>query len=179
MGARAINLGGFKDIQPPPACSQAISSFIAENPGVPIDVLCITPPADTTLPIFSQPCRSNVLCCIEISREPFLRPDGILALRITFVVNVPLHLVVSGNGTVICEFDTFIKLFEQDIICPQNETNFQCRITQILCHAVFMNETQIVVDVSICKEIVIISPEACPPVGQFPPQCRTIFPPMT
>lgn len=179
MGARMINLGGFKDIKPPPDCSLAISAFMAENPGVPIDVLCITPSPDGTLPIFSQPCRSNVLCCIEISREPILRPDGILALRITFVVNVPLHLIVLGKGTVICEFDSFIKLFEQETICPQNATNFQCRITQIMCHAVFMNEEQIVVDVSICKEIIVISPEICPPIGQFPPQCWTIFPPIS
>lgn len=175
-----INLGGFKDITPPPECSQAISAFIAENPGVPIDVLCITPPTEAILPIFSSPCRSNVLCCIEISREPFLRPDGIRALRITFVVNVPLHLVIVGNDTVIFEFDSFIKLFEQDIICPQNETNFQCRITQINCNSIFMNEQQIVVDVRVCKEIMVISPEVvCPSIGQFPPQCSRIFPPIS
>lgn len=176
---RMINLGGFKDIAPPPACSQAIALFRAENPGAPIDVLCITPLPEATMPILSSPCRSNTLCCIEISREPFLRPDGIRALRITFVVNVPLHLIVLGNGTVICEFDSFIKLFEQDIICPQGATVFQCRVTQINCNAVFMNEQQIVVEVRICKEIVIISPEICPPVGQFPPQCSRIFPPIS
>lgn len=173
-------LGGFKDITPPPACSEAIASFRAENPGVPIDVICMTPPPETTLLIQSPPCPSHVLCCIEISREPILLSDGTVGLKITFVVNVPLHLTIVGNGTVICEFNSFIKIFQQEILCPRNQNEkFQCKITQIQCNALFMNEQQIVVDVNVCKEIIVIPPEICPPIASFPPQCRRIFPPVS
>lgn len=174
--ATVFQASGFKDIKPPQECSEAIVAFRNLHPNVPIEVICSTPVPDATVTMMSQPCRANVLCCIEVSRKNIFLPDGTVGLEIVFVANIPLHIIVIGNSQVICEFNSFIKIFETDVFSQPFPTNITCRITSIVCNAVFLNEEQIVVSVTICKEIAPIPPVVCPTIGQFPPQCRTIFP---
>lgn len=188
-----------REILPPAECVQPISDAIAV--GQLLTVTCILPPIDVTksISVSNLPalCPADEICCLEIGREDVTLVDGIQAQLVAMVSSIPLHFVVSANNTIICEFDTHVKIFQKDVLCAPQGTRVLCRVTQIICDAVLLNECQIVVNVSICKEIqseadvkleVIanlcrprapISPDIlslpCPPVGQFPPQCPSIF----
>ena len=189
-----------RDIAPPIECVQPIAYAIAS--GQLVTVTCTAPTPDLTIPIVPTPaplfCPTEELCCLEIGREDVTLVDGTQAQLVAIVSSIPLHLVVSANGTVICEFDTHVKIFQKDVLCAPQGTNVLCRVTQIICDSVLLNENQIVVNVNICKEIQVeaevkleviarfcrprapipanILPLQCPPVGQFPPQCPSIFP---
>lgn len=191
-----------REICPPLECITALEAFIAANPGVFIQASCTAPIPDLSLPIAPGPaptfCPSDQLCCLEIGREDVTLTDGTQAQLVATVSSVPLHIELSSNSTIICEFDTHVKLFEKNVLCAPTGTQVLCRITQIICDAVLLNPDQIVVNVSICKELQVeaevkleviasfcrprapiapdILPLPCPPVGQFPPQCPSIFP---
>jgi len=185
-----------REITPPLPCIAAIESFINANPGVAIHTTCTTSIPD----IIATPnfCSSDLLCCLEIDREDVTLTDGTPVQLVATVANIPVHIVVSGNSTIICEFDTHVKLFEKNILCAPSGTQVVCRITQVICDTVLLNPEQIVLNVSFCKELQVesevkleviaapcrprapiaadILPLPCPPVGQFPPQCPGIFP---
>jgi hypothetical protein len=189
-----------RDIAPPLECVQAIAYAISS--GQLVTVTCTAPTPDLSIPIVPAPapvfCPTDELCCLEIGREDVTLTDGTQAQLVAIVSSIPLHLVVSANGNVICEFDTHVKIFQKDVLCAPQGTNVLCRVTQIVCDAVLLNENQIVVNVNICKEIQVeaevkleilarfcrprapipanILPLPCPPVGQFPQQCPNIFP---
>lgn len=189
-----------RDITPPPECTQPIAYAIAS--GQLVTVTCTAPTPDLTSPIVPSPaplfCPVDMLCCLEIGRENVTLTDGTQAQLVSLVSSIPLHIVVTANGHIICEFDTHVKIFQKDVLCAPAGTHVLCRVTQIICDAVLLNENQIVVNVSICKEIQVeaevkleviakfchprapipanILPLACPPIGVFPPQCPTIFP---
>lgn len=191
-----------REISPPIDCITALEAFMVANPGVLIQASCTSPIPDLSVPIVPSPapafCPTDLLCCLEIGREDVTLTDGTQAQLVATVSSVPLHIVLSGDSTIICEFDTHVKLFEKDVLCAPTGTQVLCRITQIICDAVFLNPDQLVVNVSICKELQVeaevkleviaafcrprapisldILPLPCPPIGQFPPQCPTIFP---
>lgn len=189
-----------RNIAPPLDCVQPITDAIAS--GQLVTVTCTASTPHLTIPIVPTPapsfCPPDELCCLEIGREDVTLVDGTQAHLVAIVSSIPLHFVVSANGTVICEFDSHVKVFQKDVLCAPQGTSILCRVTQIVCDAVLLNECQIAVNVSICKEIQVeaevkleviaefcrpraaISPDLlplpCPPVGQFPPQCPSIFP---
>lgn len=194
------------DIAPPAECSAAIAAFMAANPGVPLIANCTTPTPDLSVPIVPSPapvfCPPDELCCVEIGREPVTLPGNIPAQLVAIVNSVPLTITVTDPaGNVICgPFTTIVKLFQKDVLCAPEGTNVLCRITQVVCDSIVLSSTQIIANVAICKELQVEAevklevlakfckprqpitppenPIICPPVGQFPPQCPDLFPPV-